>query len=72
MTRTFVNSVDQINNDKAKEFHSINLSKFKKAYYELLGKAESTTSDDKRDECRMKAEALRIKYNTQLAEYVNS
>ena len=70
MTRTFVNSIDQINNDKAKEFH--NISKFKKAYYELLGKAHSTTSNDKRDECLMKAEALRIKYNTQLAEYVNS
>ena len=72
MTRTFVNSIDQINNDKAKEFHKVNISKFKKAYYELLGKANNTTSDDKRDECLMKAEALRIKYNTQLAEYVNS
>ena len=71
MTRTFVNSVDQIKNDKAKEFHKVNLSKFKKAYYELLGKAMSTTSDDKRDECTMKAQALRIKYNTQLLEYIN-
>ena len=68
---SYVNNVNDIKNEKAKEYHSKHLNAFKTKYYEFLGKAINASAD-KRAEHLAGAAALRDKYNKALLIYIAS
>lgn len=64
-----VNSVELIENEKAKEFHSKNLTKFMSTYRSTLADSFSAKSTDKSNELKAKAEAMRVAYNAKLRKF---
>jgi hypothetical protein len=68
---SYVNKVEDIKNEKAKEYHAKHLNAFKTKYYEHLGKAINATAD-KRAEYLADAAALKDKYNKALLIYIAS
>jgi hypothetical protein len=66
---SYVNKVEDIKNERAREFHSKNLASFKNKYYAAL---EKTVDSDFETSSKAEAKAAKIKkeYNAKLAAYV--
>lgn len=66
---SYVNKVEDIKNERAREFHSKNLTSFKNKYYGALEKTINSDAET-RAEAQAKAEKIKRDYNVKLAAYV--
>lgn len=67
---TGVNKVDDIKNERAREFHNKYLASFKAKYYAELRKAIDGNAEDK-ENASDKAYSIKQEYNAKLAAYVS-
>ena len=65
---SYVNKVEDIKNERAREFHRKNLASFKNKYYEALEKTVDSDAET-RAEAQAKAEKIKMDYNVKLAAY---